>query len=306
MVRHEYWRAEYRKARYMEFLSQHDLEERTKYIISNMTVLSDEGRISLHGINHTGIYWMQTWTHICEEFSLRFGPYPNGFKDGFIKNAEIVNPSFPEKPKAVSAIQSIGGVKDGSLYKFGKYKYLKSMYENGKIRITPASYYNDPSLNSAIRDDELTFEVLMRADNLIIKDVEGSEIPTFGQVRVKLESNTNYYVHCFASQYTYREYDDFDADCCIVIDEPRILFQKMMKAVKLKKPEFHGFATPVKYLDPLNVHPEDVNILFAKHFKYAYQNEVRTIWIPKEAKVQLEEIYINIGSMADYSRIVCL
>lgn len=153
MVSHKYWRAEYRKHRYMEFLSKTDLEERTKQVLSNMTILSKEGKISLHGINHTGIYWLQIWTHICEEFALRFGPYPNGFTSGFIKNAEMVNPSFPEKPKAVSAIHSIGGAKNGSLYKFGKYKYLKSMYEKGNVRIAPASYYNDPSLNSAIRDD---------------------------------------------------------------------------------------------------------------------------------------------------------
>lgn len=306
MVRHEYWRAEYRKHRYMEFLSKTDLEERTKQVLSNMTILSEEGKISLHGINHSGIYWLQIWTHICEEFALRFGPYPNGFTNGFIKNAEMVNPSFPEKPKAVSAIHSIGGAKNGSLYKFGKYKYLKSMYEKGNVRIAPASYYNDPSLNSAIRDDELTFEVLMRSESLVIENIEGSKIPTFGQVKFKLESNTNYYVHCFASQYTYREFDDFDADCCIVIDEPRILFQKMMKAMKLEKPEFSGFSAPVKYLDPLNIRPSDVDIFFAKHFKYTYQNEVRTIWIPNEAQAQLEEIFINIGSMSDYSRIVCI
>jgi hypothetical protein len=246
------------------------------------------------------------WTHILEEFVLRFGPYPAGFTNGFIKQAEVVTPSYPEKPKAVTAIDTIGGAKNSSLYKFGKYKYLKSMYEKGDIRITPASYYNDPSLNNAIRDDELTFELLMRADDMIIKNIEGSDIPVFGNVKFKLESNTNYYVHCFASKYTYREFDDFDADCCIVIDKPRILFQRMMKAMKSKVPEFNGFATPVRYLDPLNAKPYEVDIFFAKHFKYTYQNEVRAIWIPNEAKEKLEEIFINIGPMTDYARIVCI
>lgn len=304
MVRHELWRSEYKKNRYLEYLTQHDLEERTKHIISNMTILDNTGMISLHNINETGLYWMQVWTHTLEEFALRFGSYPNGFLNGFIAKAEVVQPSFPEKPKAVSAIQNIGGFKEGALCKFGKYKHLQFMYENGKIRIAPASYYNDPSLNNAIRDDELSFEVQTRADNLIIEDITGSKTPTFGQVKFKLESSTNYYVHCFASKYTYREFDDFEADCCIVIDQPRIFIKKMMKTVKTVLPDFHGFAAPVKYLDPLNVSPKDIDIFFAKHFKYTYQNEYRTVWLPNDPSKKLEPFFINIGPMCSYARII--
>lgn len=304
MVLHERWRNEYRNHRYMEFLSKTELEERTKHIISNMMTLSSEGKISLHGMNDEGKYWMQVWTHALEEFAIRFGPYPNGFSDGGMANAEIVKPSYPEVPKAVTAIEKVGGFNEGSLCKFGKYEHLKSMYKDGNIRIAPASYYADPSLNNAIRDDELSFEVQTRADGLIIEDIEGSRIPAFGQVKFKLESKTNYYVHCFASKYTFREFHDFDADCCIVIDKPRILFQKMMKAVKQVKPDFDGFASPVKYLDPLNIRLKDVDIFLAKHFKYSYQNEVRTIWLPDVPKIQLEPFFINIGSMTSYARIV--
>lgn len=304
MRRHELWRYEYRKHRYMEYLSKKELIDRTQTIISNMTVLAADGKISLHGVNETGIYWMQVWTHALEEFALRYGSYPNGFDDGAMSNAEIVKPSFPEEPKAVTAIKNVGGFKEGALCKFGKYEHLNAMFNKGAIRIAPASYYDDPSLNTAIRDDELSFEVQVRVDGLLLENIQGSKVPAFGQVKFKLESNTNYYVHCFASKYTYREFDDFDADCCIIIDKPRILFKKMMKSVKAMKPDFRGFATPVKYLDPLNVSPQDVDVFVAKHFKYSYQNEVRTIWLPNEPKEQLDPFFIKIGSMQSYARIV--
>ncbi|HDN9022486.1 TPA: hypothetical protein P2I06_000005 [Aeromonas veronii] len=304
LVRHEMWRNEYRSHRYMEFLSKSELEDRTKQIISNMTILSSEGKIGLHGTNEHGIYWLQVWTHALEEFFIRYGPYPNGFADGSMSNAEIVKASFPEPPKAATALEQAGGFSEGAICKFGKYEHLDGMFNKGHIRIAPASYYKDPSLNNAIRDDELSFEVQTRADGLVFEDVQGIKIPAFGQVKFKLESNTNYYVHCFASKYTYREYDDFDADCCIIIDKPRELFQKMMKAVKKVKPHFKGFAAPVKYLDPLNVSSDDVNVFLAKHFKYSYQNEVRTIWLPEEPQMQLEPFFINVGSMASYARMV--
>ncbi|MBM5130214.1 hypothetical protein HYN91_07385 [Vibrio parahaemolyticus] len=77
MVRHEMWRNEYRSHRYMEFLSKSELEDRTKQIISNMTILSAEGKIGLHGINELGKYWLQVWTHALEEIAIRYGPCMN-------------------------------------------------------------------------------------------------------------------------------------------------------------------------------------------------------------------------------------
>jgi len=288
----------------MEFLSRADLVARAKDIMSNMTILTSAGQIGLHGINVTGLLWMVRWTHLLEEFVLRYGPYPNGFTDGSMKDAPIVKPTHPEPPPSKEAIDRIGGTRDGQLYKFGKFEHLDKMFRQGEIRIAPASYYSDPSLNKAIQDDELSFTVRSRSDSFVIKNDAGNNIPTFGEVKFELKSLTNYYVHCFASNYTYREFDDFEADTCIVVSEPRKLFQKMMKAVRVLKPDFRGFASPVTYLDPLTCNPDSVNIFFAKHFKYSYQNEVRTIWLPNEPVEQIEPFFIEIGSMNKYAQII--
>jgi hypothetical protein len=304
MVKHEFWRQQYRKDRYMEFLLSEEVEERTKDIFTNIMLLSNKGQISLHNMDGVGEYWMILFTHVLEEFQFRYGPYPNGFINGFLKSADIIKPTFPEPPKAKSAIESIGGLKPNQLYKFGKAIHLNEMFGKGKIRISPASFYNDASLNNAIRDDELSFSLKSRADKHLFTTQNNQNIPAIGNVEYRLEVQTNYFVHCFSSNYTLREFDDFEADTCIVIREPMTLVKRMMSCFEQYKQFYRGFASGVKYIDPLNAKPDEVNIFFTKHFKYSYQNEYRTIWLPNAPTLDLEPFFIEIGNMSKYAEIV--
>lgn len=290
----------------MEYLSREELVDRTKDVLANMTTLTEKGQLGLHGLDEVGQYWMIIWTQVLEEFVLRYGPYPNGFTDGALKDAPIVNTTYPEPPSSKIAIDEIGGIKPNQLYKFGQYEHLIEMIKRGRIRIAPASCYSDPSLNKAIRDDELSIQVQKRADRISIKNIEGEKIPAFGSVRYKLTSNTNYFVHCFAAGYTYREFNDFEANACVVISEPRTLFKRMMRAARKALPDFDGFASHVKYIDPMNCEPESVDIFFAKHFKYSYQNEVRVIWLPNNPIDNLDPFFIEIGGMEKYAKLICI
>ncbi len=288
----------------MEFLPSKDIEERTKDLFTNILLLSDKGQISLHSMAGIGEYWMILFTHVLEEFQYRYGPYPNGFTNGFIKNADIVKPTCPESPKSKAAIDNIGGVKSNQLYKFGKATHLNEMFEYGKIRVSPASFYKDPSLNNAIRDDELSFTIKSRANKLVLRNEENVQIPAVGNVELRLEAQTNYFVHCFSSNYTYREFDDFRADTCIVIKEPISFINKMMCCVKQSNPDLRGFASGVRYVDPLNSSLNEIDIFFVKHFKYTYQNEYRAIWLPKKPVKNLEPFFIEIGNMNEYAEII--
>ena len=107
-----------------------------------------------------------------------------------------VIPTYPEPPKSKNAIDSIGGLRDGQIYKFGKSKHLEEMMKHGVIRISPASYYSDPPLNKAIKDDELSFVRYARHDALTINNQSGKTIQTYGGVKFELTSKTNYFVHC--------------------------------------------------------------------------------------------------------------
>lgn len=304
MTKSESWRYAYRQNRYMEHISQKKLEERTIDIFTNMMTLSEKGQISLHGINELGEFWMIKWTQVLEEFSLRFGPYPNGFTNGFLKEAQLIKPSHPHPPKAKIAIDKIGGIPEKALFKFGKAEHLNDIFHKGEIRVAPASYYNDPSLNKAIKDNELSFTVTSRPSDVHITNSTGETINPIGNIEFTVESTTNYYVFCFAQNYTYREYDDFEADTCIIVREPEKLLERMIEAFENKVDGFTGYPTPVKYLDPLQAKSDDVEIFMSKHFRYAYQNEYRIIWFPHHQVKKLEPVYIDIGSIESFADII--
>ncbi|MDL0430216.1 hypothetical protein QPM17_03715 [Marinobacter sp. TBZ242] len=306
MTRSEYWRLSYRRDRYLEFLSQDELEKRACDIMGNMTFLSGKGQIGLRAFSEGGAYWMPLWAHVLEEFALRYGPYPNGFTNGFVKGTALVKPSHPDEPLAKKAIDSIGGIRPGRLYKFGKKEHLEPMLKRGRIRIAPASYYSDPSLNPAIKDEELSFSIKIRPRDVKAEDMNGEEIPTFGNVEVSFESKTNYYVSCFAANYTYREFDDFEADSCIVINEPREFTKRLLSRVRRIKPDFRGFASHVDYIDPLNHFSGEINVFLAKHFRYAYQNEYRFLWVPDKPLMELDPFFVEIGDMSQYAEILSI
>lgn len=312
MKRHEFWRMQYRRRRYLEHLSNEELEQRTKDVFCNLTVLSDKGQISFHPINEEGEYWMIMWTHLLEEFTLRHGPYPAGFSNGFIKDAQIVKPTYPEIPKAVEAIKGRDLRSGTFLVKYGKYQYLRPAFEKGLIRVAPASFYDDPSLNPAIKDNELELSVFAHPSDVEIQIIDEntgaptSRVAPFGNVIYTLKSPTNYYVYCLSSIYAYRTFDDFEADCCLMITQPREFIRRLLRAFDKNLNGWRGFATAVTYVDPMNANPNNLDVFFSKHFRYSYQKEYRAIWLPPNTEDHLDPFMLELGSLKHLSELIPL
>lgn len=311
ITRNDSWRAEYRRRRYLADLSRADLNKRFEDVVNNMVVLTEGGQLGLRPMkkpyrDDRGMYWMILWTHILEEFCLRYGPYPNGIDDGSLRKIDIVKPSFPDIPKAVTAIAGIDHKNKEYFYKFGREEFLHQSLKRGIFRISPASCYADPSLNKAMQDDELNITLIMPSMDVKITSskLKNETIKPFGNVQCTLTAASNYYVYCIASAYTYREYDDFDADSCLVVKDPRLFTRKIMQSVGSALNGFNGFASHVKYIDPFNTHPNSVDVFFSKHFRYAYQNEYRLMWVPAEPVRDLAPIFIEIGSIEDIAELI--
>ncbi|VXC60440.1 conserved hypothetical protein [Pseudomonas sp. 8Z] len=301
--RHELWRRQYRENPYIRHLSALELEERFKDILNILTILTPDGKIGVGvGKNLNNEMWAKC-THVLTEMEDRYGPFPNGFTNGFIKDANMVHPTFPNPPKSKLAIELAGGIVSGRIYKFSKKKYIDEMFSFGKFRVAPASYYSDPSLNVAIRDDELVFNgSIFSGLKGIVKP--GEAVPSYGRIEYSVKARTNYYVTCFASNYTYREFSDFDADSCLVIKKPRAFTDRLIRVGNQAFSGYEGFAGSVKYLDPILCDPRRIDVNFAKHFKYAYQNEYRIIWAPREPVSELQPIYLEIGPLDDIAEII--
>lgn len=303
--RHQLWQRKYEKNPYMRHLSSSELEERIIDISNLLLILAPDGKVSVGtGKDFNEDMWIK-YTHALAEMKIRYGPFPNGFTNGFFKKAELVTPTFPTPPSSKSAIDALGGVISGRLYKFSKKKYIEDMFNNGLFRVAPASYYNDPSLNAAIRDDELVFNGAVSV-GLKSHIKSGKTIDSFGRLEYSVKARTNYYASCFASNYTYREFDDFGADACLVIKEPRTFLNRFIKAGVEILNGYNGFSGSVKYLDPIACDFTKIDVNFSKHFKYSYQNEYRVIWAPNEPATLLDPVFLEIGSLSDIAEVITI
>lgn len=307
MTRQEYIEKQYCANRYLQHLSLEDLIQRTIDVLANYHVLNDEGKIGLRPINEEGEYWMTLFIHIMTEMDLRKA----GFPDGFLKDAPLVKPTWPEIPKPVKAIKGIS-LNGDYLVKYGEQRYLRPMLEEGILRIAPASSYSDPSLNLARKDSELEVSILLDPSEstveLVNEETFESErtIEVIGNLTATMNCTSDYYVYCLAMEYNVRLFDDFEADCCLIIQQPIKFVERLYKEVSHKLPGWTGRATGITYYDPLKIDRMPSNVFFQKHFRYAYQREYRIVLLPPKPIKQAEPFFIELGNLGEFCELVCL
>lgn len=295
----------------MEHLKEDDLQQRAKDVINNLTLLNEEAKISPPKLSSDTEKWMILWTHVLEEFVIRFGPYPAGFKTVGMKNGRIPDPRSPNAPKAANAVKSTSFPQGDYFFKYGKSKYLKQALNENRIRISPASSYRDPSLNPAIRDEELELSIYPLPSELKIKAYDGktgahkSDIHPENFV-YRARSKTNYYVYCLSLSFSPRLFLDFEADACLVIRKPSEFQEMILSIFESKIQDWSGGGERVVYIDPLNCPMADIDVFSSKHFRYAYQREYRFIWLPPDPEQNLDNFLIEVPDIAEYCYLVNL
>lgn len=250
---------------------------------------------------------MRLFTHILEELTIRGG----GFSEGFLKDATLPNPSWPDIPKSVVAQEKAKVESDKpQLFKFGKKCHLEKMREFGHVRIAPASFYGDPSLNYAIRDDELSFTLETHPGEIRIQKIDKRsgqpefDIEPVSNVSMTMPYPTDYWVFCMALSYPLRAFDDFEADACLVVNDCGQFVERLTRAMAGRTGMESAQVGSVDYLDPLTSKPNDVKPFFAKHFRYAYQEEFRMVWAPSAPVSKLEPVLLELGSIKSISEIL--
>jgi hypothetical protein len=240
-----------------------------------------------------------------EEMKLRHGPYPAGF-ERFLKDRELVTSLDREKWKFTGSLHMPPELTRPYVIKYGERQYLEPMLRHGRIRISPASKYNDASLNRAIRDDELRAE--LDVNDFGMSGTGGaleSLLFRFSKRRkITKQLNTNYYVYCMSRRFATRLAHDFGGDCCVVIRDPGAFAERLETAFKAQFPSWHAQRAQVEYYDPLMVNVNEVQVLTWKHFRFAYQEEDRIAWVPPIATKILDAVDVEIGSIEDIASIV--
>lgn len=311
MKRHEMLRQQYHNKRYMEHLSETDLRQRAHDILLNILVLKEEAKISLVPLSKGGAYWGTLFTHLLEEFELRFGPYPAGFPKELLKDVRILYPNSFSPSKAAEVVSKFN-LKHGTyLAKFGKYCHMRDALEQGAIHISPASSYDDPSLNSAIKDTELRLSLQVHPSDvqLVINDraaLQPKQVKPIGNVTFTQESKTDYYIYCLSSCLAPRLFLDFDYDACLIISRPQHFISRLLTEFAQILPNWHGAGVPVNYFDPLNTNRRDIHLFSCKHFRYAYQKEYRVVWLPPSTIQKLDPVDLKLGNLEAYCELLSL
>jgi hypothetical protein len=310
MPRHVYWRTQYRRDRYLQNLSADEIAERTNDVMNNLMTLTEDQKIGIRPMDEAGNYWSATFTHILEECVLR--EYQPPFPMDQIKEWHHPQYDWPGIDKAIAAFKARNLNPGEYLVKYGEYQFLQPALEEGKIRISPASRYADPSLNYAIRDSELELKIHLRSTNTkneVLEELSDELNPlvqAVGDVTEVLSASTNYYVYCMAAEFDIRLFGDFKADACLLITKPLVFIDRLLRAVGEKLPHWRRGGVGVKYIDPMNTTKEEIDLHYCKDFSYAYQKEYRLIWSPPTHETVLQFIDVELGSLKDCCELISL
>jgi hypothetical protein len=300
LSRQDWSSLDYAKDPYLVEATAEVLHKRYQDLIGVSWVLEPNGKIApLLDANYD--LWMAKTVHVQDELFAR-GLSPQKADD----EIHIPRPSFPEIPKGLSILKGNPLPTKPHLIKLGKRDHMTKMFKQGLLKISSASSWRDTSLVTAIKDDELSllahysstdiFKTKLGrsyANNVSIED--GKEI-------VIKRSLQDFYAYCLTHRYDHRLLSDFDADAMVIINKPQLFIQKLLNAVKKNRSDLIARISDIKYYDPYCVEDWASNLYgFAKHFRYAYQNEFRICWFPKNAQEPLDSFFVKIGNMSSFA-----
>jgi hypothetical protein len=303
MPQSDAWRLAYRETRYLENKSADFINDRFKYLMANMLKLTDSGKLAFPDVKGPGGQIWEAWTHIHEEYALRGTGLPAA---GDIGLAPSVKPTYPNTPKGLANYQARTRRETGQIFRFSQRRHLQSALDGGLVRLNAASSYSDPSLNLAMRDEELSFVYHVMPKDVKIRTQDGQLLPfQFREAEVKFGVPGDFHALCLSWKFNLRLFDDFGADTCLVIYDAIRFIDAIKAAVKALNPEALVGAKGVTYIDPCRPGPDRPPLPFAKHFKFFYQDEFRVVVVyPGSTATSLPPLDVQIGPMKDYAELI--
>jgi hypothetical protein len=299
----------YAGAPYLGLLTTDELIERFQMLFVATTEMSDDGFI-------LQAPWTQLhnkWIHAAVELTFRdLSPIDERAKPDW---------SFVRTPRLLSAVAAWKRRRlewgPHVLVKYCAPRFLRQALDEGRFRIAPASYYSDPSLNPAQRDDELSRLLIDTASDMTstvgpLGDAIASEERALYTHSVP--AAVDYYIFCVAGGWHLCMFDDFDADACLVVTDPWRFARELGEAAARVLPGWHYAFEFVRYIDPvqpLDGLNDETRQPFApflcKDFRYSYQQEVRAAWLPPTAngsQPKLDHIFVTLGALNDYCELI--
>jgi hypothetical protein len=301
--------AEYARTRYLGMISTDEVIERYRICFAAKDGMDDDGYWAPAPWNE----WADKTVHAAAEIALR----------GLSLQDPRTRPdlTFYRTPRVVKAAEAARRrtIDWGShpLVKYGDAKYLRASLKEGIFRISPASSYDDPSLNYARRDAELERHLVDDAFETTatlgpLGDRWSEEERSLYTTSVR--SAVDYYIFCVAGGYQLRLFDDFDANACLVIPDSIRFLSRLKEVAGKHLPDWHYGNALVRYIDPVQplsgpnaIDRQEFAPFFCKNFRYHYQNEIRIAWLPPSPEPQerpLEHVFVTLGNLEDYCELI--
>jgi hypothetical protein len=290
------WIDEYRDSRAYSHLTEDQLYSRYAALLENVIAFEDSGCAFI--ARPFAPYWSKRLAWTEQEFRLRAAPE----QLVAIQERELKQP----RPRVIAARKLWSHIEQPPLgsyiVKFGKRAHVEEMLSKGRFRISPATSYRDPSLNPAIRDDELNAQIMFPAGTRLSMQIDGEykEVPNIIGPLCHTRHCENFYVFCAAGSFDPRLFDDFEADACLLVRDLNRFGLPLLRefsAVASMTKVVHG---SVHYEDPLHPVGEIHLVEMIKHFRYEYQREWRMVWNSEEPlSLTATPIFVEIGSLAD-------
>lgn len=165
LARHDWWRYAYYKSPYLILETDEAVIERFTDIFTNSLDISSDGKITPTPMMENDHRLARLFTEIIEETNWRGVLHKES-----ISNAKGQLGAYFENGTPIG-VKLLDGASDNCgkiLLKFSKSQYVQDMYNHGRFRISPASYYSKGSHLRAVRDLETIRSYKLKGINEVI------------------------------------------------------------------------------------------------------------------------------------------
>lgn len=281
------WELEYVPHRYLRRVEPQALADRYESIVTNMYALVRPERDAIP-INsfHSSWYWHRK-EHITRlEFALRDLPLPRKPPVGLIDSTPISSPikhGFPDGKDVI--------------FRYSEMEFLADFVRHGRIRIVPATNYNNETYNDARRDEEASKHAYWAGDYTKITMQDGREIPIIGDVQ-RTVTSADYSLISFSCDWDPDLFGHF-GDTCAVVHNTAEFTKIVGDATRDAFPGWYFHDNPVQYFDPYEMTKDEYfSSSMCKDFRFAYQREYRLLWANHSGGAPVNDmISVDIGPL---------
>ena len=301
---HDWWRYSYYKSPYLLLETNEAIIDRFTDIFTNSLDISSDGKITPTPMMEDDHRFARLFTEIIEETNWRRILNKNSMS---VAKSQL-NAYFDNgAPVGVALLNGISDDCSNCLLKFSKSGYVQDMYDRGRFKISPASYYSKGSHLRAIQDLETVRSYKLKGIDEVIN---GSRIFEFQGQRIEIQNGVvpieysigDYYLFSTCQRVSRRMPTDFDSDAVLIVRDKGAFIDRIKFELEISWPNWEFLEREVYYYDPYNDLPTDSDQEFHKHMSYAYQKEHRCIIRPRMRigrTPRLEPFYIELGALTD-------